>query len=198
MFSQRSSIVDVWQNFIYDSVWRGFHHWGYTRESWTPPASWLFCFTPNTNAIRRNLGLTPRPHFLEGDHIHWVDKAKYVWLIVGQLPIKAGRWDAPLALRDFSQSNTLNDFLNFNFSLKVTIDMALASSLEKTGSDMLFLIHTWKNYQCQFRFQTFTVRYYILILSNTFFTKTFATCFLVVTCIKNWYSSTVKSTKRSL
>ena len=28
-----------------------------------------------------------------------------MWLIVRQLPIKAGWWDAPLALRDFSRSN---------------------------------------------------------------------------------------------
>ena len=28
------------------------------------------------------------PHFLEGELIHLVAKAKYVWLIVGQLPIK--------------------------------------------------------------------------------------------------------------
>ena len=34
-----------------------------------------------------------------------VDKAKYVRLIVGQLPIKTRWWNAPLALRDFSQSN---------------------------------------------------------------------------------------------
>ena len=31
--SQRSSIVDVWRNFKYDSVWgKGFHHWDYTEE----------------------------------------------------------------------------------------------------------------------------------------------------------------------
>ena len=38
-----------------------------------------------------------------------VDKAKYVWLIVGQLPIKAGWWNAPLTLRDFSRSNKHED-----------------------------------------------------------------------------------------
>ena len=31
-----------------------------------------------------------RPHFLEVELIHLVDKAKNVWLIVGQLPIKTG------------------------------------------------------------------------------------------------------------
>ena len=50
-----------------------------------------------------------RSHFLEGELIHLVDKAKYVWLIVGQLPIKAGWWNASLALRDFSQSNKHED-----------------------------------------------------------------------------------------
>ena len=29
-----------------------------------------------TKTIRRNLGLTPRPYFLEGELIHWVNKAK--------------------------------------------------------------------------------------------------------------------------
>ena len=50
-----------------------------------------------------------RSHFLEGELIHLVDKAKYVWLIVGQLPIKAGWWNASLALRDFSRSNKHED-----------------------------------------------------------------------------------------
>ena len=50
-----------------------------------------------------------RSHFLEGELIHLVDKAKYVWLIVGQLPIKAGWWNAPLALRDFSRRNKHED-----------------------------------------------------------------------------------------
>ena len=39
LFSQRSSIVDVLHNFKCDSAWGGFHHWGYTEESWTPSAS---------------------------------------------------------------------------------------------------------------------------------------------------------------
>ena len=58
-------------------------------------------FTPNTITIRWNLGLTSRPHFLEGELIRLVDKAKNAWLIVRQLPIKAGWWDDPLALWDF-------------------------------------------------------------------------------------------------
>ena len=47
---------------------------------------------------------------LEGELTHWVDKAKIVLLIVGQLPIKAGWWYAPLALRDFSWTNKQNYF----------------------------------------------------------------------------------------
>ena len=41
----------------------------------------------------------------QGEFFNFADKAKNVWLIVGQLPKKAGCWDAPLALQDFSQSN---------------------------------------------------------------------------------------------
>ena len=55
--------------------------------------------------IRWYLGLTPCLHFLEEELIHLVDNAKNVWLIVGQLPKKSGWWDAPLGLRDYSQSN---------------------------------------------------------------------------------------------
>ena len=55
--------------------------------------------------MRWNLGLTLSPHFLEGELIHWLGKAKNMWLSIGQLPIKAGWWDAPLPLRDFSRSN---------------------------------------------------------------------------------------------
>ena len=35
--------------------------------------------------------LITRPHFLEGELIQWVNKAKNVWIIVGQLLTKAGR-----------------------------------------------------------------------------------------------------------
>ena len=56
-------------------------------------------------AIRWIFGLTPRFYSLEGELTQYVDKAKNVWLIVGQLHIKAGWWDAPLALQDFSWSN---------------------------------------------------------------------------------------------
>ena len=46
---------------------------------------------------------------IEGELIYLVDKAKNVWLIVGQLPIKAGWWNALLTLRDFSRSNKHED-----------------------------------------------------------------------------------------
>ena len=52
--------------------------------------------------IRWNLELTPRLHSLEEDLIHWVGNAKNAWLTVGQLPMNAGWWDAPLALLYFS------------------------------------------------------------------------------------------------
>ena len=59
---------------------------------------------------RWNFGLTPPFYFLEGELTHWVDKAKIVWLIVGQLLIKAGWWYAPLTLLDFSWTNKQNHF----------------------------------------------------------------------------------------
>ena len=63
------------------------------------------------------------------------------------------------------------------------VDMVLASSLEKTRSDIHFLIHSQKNYQeHHFPFQNSIhtnfhcqIRHYIILLSNIFFTKTFAT-----------------------
>ena len=60
--------------------------------------------------IRWNLGLTPRFYSLEGELTHWVDMAKIAWLIVGQLPLRAGWWYAPLALQDFSWTNKQNYF----------------------------------------------------------------------------------------
>ena len=60
--------------------------------------------------IRWNLGLSPRFYSLERKLTQYVDKAKNMWLIVGQLPIKAGWWDAPLALWDFSWSNKQSYF----------------------------------------------------------------------------------------
>ena len=60
----------------------------------TPP-SYFSWFTPNTNTIRCNLGLTPLFHFLEGVLIPWVAKAENLCLIVEQLPIKAECWYAP-------------------------------------------------------------------------------------------------------
>ena len=36
---------------LWDSVWGGFHHWGYIRESWTPPVPWFYWFTPKTKTI---------------------------------------------------------------------------------------------------------------------------------------------------
>ena len=85
----------------------------------------LILFTQtNHKTIRWNLGLAPRLYFFEwGELSHWVGKAKNVSLIVGQLPIKARWWDAPIALRDFSwkikqniifSSNTVVTFIVFS------------------------------------------------------------------------------------
>ena len=50
----------------------------------------LLVHTKN-KTVRWNLELTPRLHALEGELIHWVDKAENVWLTVGHLP--DGWWD---------------------------------------------------------------------------------------------------------
>ena len=55
-----------------------------------------------SSPIKLGSGLTPRFYSLKGELTHWVNKAKDAWLIVGQLPIKAGWWNASLALGDFS------------------------------------------------------------------------------------------------
>ena len=46
-----------------------------------------------------------KTRWCQGEFIDMADKAKNVWLIVGQLPKKARLWDAPNGLQDFSQSN---------------------------------------------------------------------------------------------
>ena len=96
---QRSSVVDVWQLCL-----RRFPPLELHKGILNPSFSW---FTPNTNAIRYKLGLTPGSHFLEGELIYWAGKAKSMWPIVRRLPLKVEWWDAPLALQDFSWSNTL-------------------------------------------------------------------------------------------
>ena len=57
-------VVDVRRISKCDSVWGVFHHWGYTRESWTPAASWFSWFAPNTRTIGWDFVLTPCPNFL--------------------------------------------------------------------------------------------------------------------------------------
>ena len=66
-----------------------------------PQFSW---FSPNTKARRWNHRLTPRSHFLEGELIHWVYKAKNVYIIVDPLLIKTGWWDASVTPQGFSQN----------------------------------------------------------------------------------------------
>ena len=74
--------------------------------------------------IRWNFGLTPSFYSPEREFTSWVDKAKNMWLIFGQLPVKAGWWDAALALRILAEtinktifpSNTAVTFIVFNDS----------------------------------------------------------------------------------
>ena len=61
---------------------------GVTQESLDSPCLLIFLIhTKHTKTIRWNFGLTSRLHFLEGELIHWVDKATKMWLIIRQLPI---------------------------------------------------------------------------------------------------------------
>ena len=83
---------------------------GVIQENLELPSFLILLIHTEHKTIRWNFGLTPRFYSLEGELTHWVDKAKIVWLIVGQLPIKAGWWYAPLELRDFSWSNKQNYF----------------------------------------------------------------------------------------
>ena len=48
--------------------------------------------------IRWNFGLAPRFYSLDRELPKGVDKAKNVWLIIRQLPIKAEWWEAPFGL----------------------------------------------------------------------------------------------------
>ena len=78
---------------------------GVTQKNLELPCLLILLIHTKHKTIRSNLGLTPRLYSLEGELIHWVDKAKSVCLTVRQFPIKAGWWDALLALQDFSRSN---------------------------------------------------------------------------------------------
>ena len=88
-----------------NSVLQGFHHWDYTRESWTPPASWFSWFTPITNAMKMLSWTDPTFSF------HWRrthplgrQSGKRVTNSLAAAH-KAKWWDAPLAPWDASRSN---------------------------------------------------------------------------------------------
>ena len=76
---------------------------GTCKES---PYSHIF-YPPFQSSKFQILTLTPGNglHSHLASFIHWVGRARGVWLIVWQLLIKAGWRDAPLMLRKFSQSN---------------------------------------------------------------------------------------------
>ena len=103
-----SSVAVVWQDCKCDSVWglrRRFLSLQLHKRILNSPCLLIILIHTKHKTIRWNLGLTPRLHSLEGEFIHLVDKAKNVWLTVRKLPIKAGCWETPLTLRDFSWSN---------------------------------------------------------------------------------------------
>ena len=53
---------------------------------WNSPCLLILLIHTKLNIIRWKFGLAPGTHFLLGELIHWVDKTKNVWLIIGQLP----------------------------------------------------------------------------------------------------------------
>ena len=79
---------------------------GLHKRIWNSPCLLILLIHTKHKTIRSNLG-DPRLHSLEGEFIYWVDKAKNVWLTVGQLPIKAGWWDAPPALQHFRHKHKI-------------------------------------------------------------------------------------------
>ena len=106
----------------------------------------LFTHTKH-KTIRWNLGPTTRLHFLEGELIHWIDKAKNERLIVGKLPIKAGLWDAPHILWYFSQSNK-HEVQRPQHNPKTT-DCAMVSTVEVVVKKR-YTSHTiWRSMECK-------------------------------------------------
>ena len=105
LFSQRSCIVDVWGSSKCNSVWGEGFLLGLHRKILNSSCSlFLLIHTKyKHNKMKSWTDLTPS--FPWRRLIRLTEKAKNVWLIVGQLLIKAGHWDAPLALQDFFQSN---------------------------------------------------------------------------------------------
>ena len=90
LFLQGSSVADVWRDPKCDPV----------KVSTTEaiPTNLELPLLPNLlihnkhKTIRLNFWLSPRFYSLKNELTNWEDKAKNVWLIAGQLPIKAGWW----------------------------------------------------------------------------------------------------------
>ena len=111
VFKQRSSIVYIWRNSKCDILvlcLRRFQSLGFHKGILNSP--WMLILLIHTKDKDNKMKILdwPTSSFPSRRSIHWVDKTRNVWLIVGQLPIKDVWWDAPLSLRDFSRSNTHN------------------------------------------------------------------------------------------
>ena len=95
------------RDFSCDCLRRKFPPLGYHKRILNSPYLLVLLIHTKHKTIRWNLGLNSRLHSLEGEFIHWVDKAKNVWLTVGLLHIKAGWWNAPLKLQYFSHKHKI-------------------------------------------------------------------------------------------
>ena len=119
--------------------------------------------------IRWNFGLTRCFYSLEGELIHWVDKAKIVWLIVGQLPIKAHMLPSRSLIlaepinKTIFPSNTVATFIAFNDSVSWFLflhKIVFIVFLLFTLSDVLKIAFSTINRMDSF---IFTIEYYFTI-----------------------------------
>ena len=81
----------------------------------------LLIHTKHKNKMKSQTDLTSS--FIEEELVHWVDKAKYVWLKVDQLPINIVRngWNQ----RCVGNGNTARRSLSWSWCLNVTDKQAL-------------------------------------------------------------------------
>ena len=94
LFSQGSSVADVWRDPKCDPI--------EVSITEAMPSNLELPLLPNsldsqlTQNNKIKFWTDPTFYSLENELTNWEDKAKNVWLIAGQLPIKAGWWMLPL------------------------------------------------------------------------------------------------------
>ena len=113
---------------------------------------------------KKNINRTTISHIIRENRtqglIHLLGgQGKHVWLIIRQLPTKAGWWDAPLALWNLAMSNlhiygswdkkcNRHNFLSFwsilcSFTPLTTQEIKILKKWKKTLEIALFYINTW-------------------------------------------------------